>query len=553
VYLVIRLIKIGVALTLLSAFSLAQAASVEFEAFGFTQQVKSSSAQKLVLDWSSILRLYAGLDGEALWHDGETLNQRGKGLLSKIVDAEADGLNPADYHLHRLRQLHKLSRAEARVLRELLLTDGYLRLAADLRQGNRAVRTRDPFWSAQVELFDPVGALLTALQQKRFHELLDNLSPLTADYNRLRQALAEYRLIERVGGWPRLAVDYSLRPGVRDPWIARLRERLALENGWSWYSMDDPDLYDSDLVVAVERFQSRHGLVTDGVVGPATLEALNVPVSRRIAQLRANLERWRWLPHHLEADHILVNTAGFQITLQTEGRVVFSGRTVNGRVERQTPPLISHITHLVANPQWTLPRRIAVQDMLPKQQEDPGYLSRKQIRVHQWVAGELRETDPQFIDWSLYNQDYFPFVLKQDAGPSNSLGRIKFHLPNRHDIYLHDTPAVGLFERSRRDLSSGCVRVEGAHRLARLLILRADPEDADRFNQAMETGETLWVPLAQPMPIYLTYFTSWVDAAGEVHFRPDIYRRDADLMLALVGDNDPLTADRLGYFRPAQL
>jgi murein L,D-transpeptidase YcbB/YkuD len=530
------------AILLLTPLWAVEATTVEFEAAEFTQQVKSSSAQRLLLDWPLILRLYAGVDGAAIWHDGNRLNERGKLLLSRIEQSEADGLNPEDYHLSRLQTLQALELADARVLRELLLSDGYLRLAVRLRQGNQAARTLDPFWKSQAESFDPVAALQSAVEQGQVAELLAGITPQSHAYGRLRLALSEYLQIERAGGWQRLSLEQSLRPDERGPWVVRLRDRLAVEAGSVLPPVSDPERYDADLVAAVEHFQTRHGLVADGVVGPATLEALNVPVSQRIAQLRANLERWRWLPHELETDHILVNTAGFDITLRSGDRVVFSGRTVNGRVERQTPPIISRITHLVANPQWTLPRRIAVEDMLPKLQEDPEFLARKRIRVYQQIVGEQLEIDPLGVDWSLYHEDNFPFILRQDAGPGNSLGRVKFHLPNQHAIFLHDTPARGLFNRSQRALSSGCVRVEGADQLASLLVSRASPVDVGRYSQAMDSGETLWVPLENPVPVYLTYFTSWVDAAGEVHFRPDIYHRDADLMLALGGVKHPVTA-----------
>jgi murein L,D-transpeptidase YcbB/YkuD len=544
--LVIRQINIALILLLFSTFMALEAAADEFETNGFNQQVNSTSTQKLILDWPSILRLYAGLDSQSLWHDGETLNERGRLLLSRIIATEADGLDPYDYHLERLWQLPDSSLAEVRVLRELLLTDGYLRLAVDLRHGNQAARILNPFWKFHGEAFDPVESLLDALQQEQFAELLENLSPQAVDYGRLRQALVEYRRIERLGGWRRLKSDRSLRPGDRDSLVTGLRERLAQESGLTGVGIEDLDLYDSDLVAAVEGYQLRHGLEPDGVVGPATLEALNVPVSRRIGQLRANLERWRWLPHELEGDYLLVNTAGFEFSLRSNNREVFTGRTINGRVERQTPPLISQITHLVANPHWTLPRRISVQDILPRQQQNPEFLSSKKIRVYQRIGGELQEFDPQLIDWSLHHENNFPFVLKQDAGPGNSLGRVKFYLPNRHAVFLHDTPAIGLFQHSRRAFSSGCVRIEGADRLARLLITRADPWDVGRYSRAMETGETLWIPLAEPVPVYLTYFTSWVDAAGEVHFRPDIYRRDTDLMSSIGHEELPVAALRSG-------
>jgi murein L,D-transpeptidase YcbB/YkuD len=529
-------------LLMLLATPMAEAVIVAFDAGGFMQQVEASSAQKLDLDWPAIQRLYESRAGRSIWHGDKALNERGRRLLAWLAASETQGLNPADYHVNHLRQLLDPVLSEDHTLRELLLSDGYLRLAVDLRQGNKAARALDPFGQLDAETFDPVSMLIEALAQDNLNEMLRGLSPARAEYDRLRQALAHYRSIEQAGGWSKLESDDSLRPGQRSPLIARLRMRLALEAGRPAVWSDDPRLFDPELQAELQRYQSRHGLQADGVVGPATLLALNVPVSRRVAQLRANLERWRWLPHELEEEHLLVNTAGFEITFHSNAQVIFFGRTVNGTKKRPTPSLISAITHLVANPEWTVPRRIAVEDMLPQQQADPTYLLSKKIRVYQQVGLAWEELDPTTIDWSPYHWNYFPFVFKQDAGAGNSLGRIKFHMPNSRAIYLHDTPAVGLFRRSDRAFSSGCVRVEGADRLARLLITRADPWEALRFNRAMRSGETLIIPLSQPVPVYLTYFTSWVDAAGEVHFRPDIYRRDTRLILALARENSPVTA-----------
>jgi murein L,D-transpeptidase YcbB/YkuD len=174
-----------------------------------------------------------------------------------------------------------------------------------------------------------------------------------------------------------------------------------------------------------------------------------------------------------------------------------------------------------------------VEDLLPRQQRDADFLSRKGIRVYRKVDGDWTELAPSTIDWSLYHEDNFPFIFKQDAGAGNSLGQVKFYLPNNRAIYLHDTPFTGLFQRSQRAFSSGCVRVEGANRLAHLLMARAAPQEAKRFNRAIERGETLIAQLNEPVPVYLTYFTSWVDETGVLHFRPDIYRRDTDLLSAI--------------------
>jgi murein L,D-transpeptidase YcbB/YkuD len=219
---------------------------------------------------------------------------------------------------------------------------------------------------------------------------------------------------------------------------------------------------------------------------------------------------------------------------------------VNGREERQTPSFSSRVTHLVSNPQWTVPRSIAVEDMLPRQQRDRDYLKSRLIRVYARFDGNWDEIDPDGIPWEIYHENNFPFVLVQDAGLRNSLGQIKFHMPNPHQIFLHDTPAPGLFERPNRALSSGCIRVEAAELLARLLLGYGQQSQNSRWQQSLLDGETEITPLARPMPIYLAYFTSWVDASGDIHFRPDIYHRNTALLLAVGEGVKHVTARHLG-------
>jgi murein L,D-transpeptidase YcbB/YkuD len=495
------------------------------------------------LNWSELERFYDGRDGLFAWHDGEQLNASGRQLFDWLSDADAEGLNLSDYHVDHLKHLVNSELPDYQLLRELLLTDGYLRLARDLRYGHLDPKTTDPLWLLPNDLFDPVEILTSALQEDRLAEALKSLSPKNESYVQLRQALQRYRKIHGAGGWPILAFEETLRPGERHDDVMSLRIRFAFENNFSLSASEDPQLFDDELVWMVKRFQRRFGIYDDGVVGPKTLQALNVPVETRISQILVNLERWRWLPHELESNHVWVNTAGFDIRVKSQDQVVFNKRTINGREERQTPSFNSRITHLVVNPTWTVPRSIAIKDLLPKQQADVSFLPNKRIRVYQRNGQAWdQEVDPTTIDWSLYHEDYFPFILRQDAGQGNSLGRVKFHMPNKHAIFLHDTPSVGLFNRPARAFSSGCVRVEHADDLARLLMQDA----GENFDQALDSGETLTSPLAEPIPIYLTYFTSWVDSAGDVHFRPDIYHRNANLMLALEQGMGRVTAQRDG-------
>ena len=308
-----------------------------------------------------------------------------------------------------------------------------------------------------------------------------------------------------------------------------LRQRLAARDP-ELLNAARPDFYDDRLVAVVERFQVHHGLDVDGIVGKNTRAALNVPRDRRIAQIALNMERWRWLPRQLGERHILVNIAGFYLTLVQPGRAPLQLRTISGRRDRSSLVFQSHVSHLVVNPDWTVPRRIAVEDLLPQLQRDPLSLADKGIRILRRENDELVEVDPLAEDWLAYNKHNFPYLLRQSPGAHNSLGRVKFMMPNPYAIYIHDTPAQGLFRKSVRTLSSGCIRVERALDLASLILTADDPAEPPPLSGYLETGETVQVPIGSQLPVYLVYFTARVDEQGELYLYDDVYGRDLPLL-----------------------
>nr|MDQ2694533.1 L,D-transpeptidase family protein [Pseudomonadota bacterium] len=284
----------------------------------------------------------------------------------------------------------------------------------------------------------------------------------------------------------------------------------------------------------------RHGLLEDGVVGPLTQYEMNVPAWERVRQIVLNLERWRWLPEDLGRRFILVNITDYALAVVEDGRRVLESRVVVGRSKRPTPVFTGTLSHLVLNPYWRVPRTIAVEDMLPQLQKDPYALARQNIRVFDAAAG--REIDPGGVDWSRVNKHNFNFLLRQDPGPGNALGRIKFMFPNRHAVYLHDTSSPRLFNRNRRSYSSGCVRVSKAWDLAEYL-LRDDPRWSRETLQAAASGRReKTVHLPQKIPIHLMYWTAWVDDEGLAHFRNDIYKHDETLAQVLTATETVLHA-----------
>lgn len=346
--------------------------------------------------------------------------------------------------------------------------------------------------------------------------------------SRLEGALAHYRLLAAQGGWPPVPAGPVLREGVRDERIPLLRERLVASADLAASAGGREAAFDGTLKEAVQRFQRRHGLAADGQVGAKTLRALNVPVSERIRQLTASLERCQALPPLLERRHVVVNIADFSLKLYEEGRLRLQMPVIVGRPYRQTPVFHSRISSLVLNPSWNVPKSITTRDLLPKVKKNPEYLRQMGFRIlRDWKGGA--EIDPATIDWASLVPARFPYRLRQDPGPANALGRLKFFFPNPYDVYLHDTPSQELFQQDARAFSSGCIRIGRPLELAAYLLQGTALGTSDALEAAISRGGTRTLGVPRPIAISVVYMTAWVDPEGILHFRPDIYNRDPAL------------------------
>lgn len=341
-------------------------------------------------------------------------------------------------------------------------------------------------------------------------------------YLRLREALSDYREIERRGGWPAVPQGALLRLGMRSPQVSLLRQRLVVTNDLK-PGTADATLFDEALESAVRHFQKRHGLLVDGIVGPRTRAALNVPVHQRLEQLRINLERRRKLSGDLGSRYIFVNMADFQLKVVNQERTVLTMKVVVGTPYRQTPLFSADLTYVDFNPFWNIPDSIARQEIAPKVREDSQYLARQSIRIFGKGEQQAVEIAADQIDWQAVGGKPLPFRLRQDPGPLNPLGRVKFMFPNPYDVYLHDTPAQHLFDATVRAFSHGCIRVEKPVALAAYLLPQLSEAEV---RQIMDDGKRRIIHLEKPIPVHLAYLTAWVNKDGSVNFRDDIYGRD---------------------------
>ena len=493
-----------------------------------------------------------------------TQQEKLQGLIEAVQTLNEHGLDAADFALENLRTeaLYRFADLppERQVERELLFTDTLARLVQHIRHGKLNPYALYPDWNFSAPA-RPLAQASRLAQMLEAPELLAAVQAQAPDldlYRQLQTALKQYRMLATWGDWPKVQSGPTLRPDAHDPRIAAVRARLTAEEGAlreleaelgyrtpgssaaseqtraqaRANTTTKASHYDPVLVDAVRRFQQRAGLAVDAALGKQTVEALNISPAQRVAQIRVNLERLRWVAQDMQGDHMLVDLTGYRLRLHLGGQLAWSARVVVGKPTRETPSLLDSVQHLVLNPKWVVPPTILREDVVPGVVRNPNYLANHRMQI---VDRSGMSVDPQQIDWQAARQRGFPYRVVQDSGADGSLGRIKFSLANPYAIYLHDTNARSLFRRDSRALSSGCVRVEKPNELAVLLL--DDPErwGPDALEQALATGKTRTLPVAREIPVLLHYATVGLDEEGRFQFRPDIYARDEVLRAALDG------------------
>jgi len=310
--------------------------------------------------------------------------------------------------------------------------------------------------------------------------------------------------------------------------VPALRRRLVATGDLAAADVLDGDVFDTALERAVRRFQHRHGLNGDGVVGATTLAEMAVPVEVRIDQVRANLERGRWILRDLPASFIVVNVAGQRLYLVRGGSTAWETRVVVGRLATRTPTFVAALSEVVLNPTWTVPASIAP-EVVADARSDPAYLSRQGFQVLDAGGGAV---DPAAVEAALAGEGRFPYRFRQAPGRSNALGGVKLNFDNPYGVYLHDTPARSFFAREHRTFSHGCIRVEDPLRLAELAL--DDPAwDRKALEAAVAGGATRSLKPAYPWPILILYWTAAADYDGDLHLYRDVYGRDPALLAAL--------------------
>ena len=471
-----------------------------------------------ILDKDQLREFYAFRHYALAWDSPEAgLGARAWTVYEVLAAAEDEGLEPADYHVREIALLADASTDEERLERDFLISDGLIHYAADVAGGKLSPKQTDERFGDSQSLGLPqylaAGARLGSADLVGF---LAGLEPQEPQYAALKAMLARTRELVAAGGWPTLPDGPTIRPGMHDPAVPTLRQRLTAE-GWiaangKPSAKGNEDYYDPVLSKAVADFQGEHAIKPDGVIGKDTRAALDLPAEARLEQAAVNLERIRWTDIPAAGRAVEVNLAAYLLQVYQNGDPIMAMPVVVGTPENPTPMISTQITTVVLNPNWTLPPNV-IKEMLPRIREDAAYLGSKGIARCEEEGGRVR--------------------LVQPPGPTNPLGRYKFIMPNDKDIYLHDSPDSVKFHYALRAYSHGCIRLSNPAGLAALLLDDRLATLPDGLDGLVQKGETRHILLSKPVPISLVYRTAWLDGQGHLVMGQDGYGRDTRLWKAL--------------------
>ena len=484
-----------------------------------------------------IIRIYRENDFQPFWLQNGKPSHRAIVVRSVLENADRHGLKPSSYLVGNIQQFWNNTDAPGLVQLDILITLGMMLYVADQREGRIAPFLANPelFATARDVKVNWNEVREQALNATDMQAFLEQQAPPYFQYQQLLNKLAEYRQIAARGGWPSIPIGETLKPGMQDPRIPIIRKRLSVTGELGSGELDNP-MFDAELAAAVKKFQKRHNLAQDGIVGQQTSAVLNVPISFRIAQIVINMERYRWMNRVLDERGVFVNIAGFEAFGGEPGNMEVEMPVIVGKTYHETPVFSDTIKYIVINPYWNLTPSIAYHETLPKLKTDPHYLEKHKMRIFEGWGENAPELDATTIDWSnVTRQQMNRYRVRQDPGPENALGTLKLVFPNKFNVYLHDTPAHDLFKRDRRAFSHGCIRMANPAEMAAFVLGGQEKGwTVERIKEIVKSQKRQVVKLEKPMPVHILYRTAYINPADDnIHFFEDIYGRDTILAAAL--------------------
>ncbi len=495
---------------------------------------------------SFLKRLYKRVLFLPVWMHEKGLSPAAKGLFRTMQ--EDDTLDPASRIYRDSRGLYEeaqaLYREEGNFMKRMemefrisLLYEAYVNYAYfgsinwgafRARIANLIVNDVSTEWELHRPKVDAIGMVEKALLGKDLHAMLQKAVPTAYHYRALQRALAHYLKLQQNGGWKHVSLGKTLKPGMRDRGVYALRERLRVTGDYVGCSdSSEDDSYDRCLVEAVKHFQRRNGLEDDGVIGPATLRVLNIPVSQRITTLRLNLDRIKWFNPRQPHRHIIINIPFFRLYFEQDGKLIKTMKVITGKPNHPTSIFSDEVEMIVLNPYWNIPKSIIQKEMIPKLLRNPYALEKQGMEIYAGWGKDAHKVDPASVDWSQYRYSKtVPYRFAQVPGYKNALGKVKFLFPNRFSVYMHDTPTKPLFKRPKRAFSHGCVRLEKPRELLRTFASFEKSVDFEKSQEILKGKKNVYLRLKEKVPVDIIYLTAWVDYDGKLQFRDDVYHYD---------------------------
>ncbi|WP_350335210.1 L,D-transpeptidase family protein [Coralliovum pocilloporae] len=495
------------------------------EAFKGWPKAKTLAAKK---DLAGLKEHYTQNSFKPLWIEDGKLSMRARKLIFFLSRAGRDGLNPEDYKTPSL----SIGKDSSVTLDELARAELELSLAiVTYARHAQAGRLKPTKVSKSITLVpvspDPLAVIDQVSSAEKPEKSLHSFQPQQDGYKRLREQLAKFRTLPKEKTPIQIAPGKALKLGSKGKRVEALRERLNV----AATEENTRAVFDEALLKAVKEFQKNKDLHVDGIVGRRTLAILNGKKTSSEADLIANMEMWRWMPRDLGRFHVFVNVPEYRLRVYKDGSQTHTTRVVVGKFRNKTPIFSDEMEHVVVNPYWNVPASIAVKELLPKIRRDPrGYLAKRNYQVLTRVKGRTRVVDPRQINWSKFNAGRVR--IRQAPGGRNALGRIKFLFPNKHAVYLHDTPSKSLFSRQRRAFSHGCIRVHNPFEFAEALFAEDKDWNSARLRSMLGNKER-WVNLDKHVPVHLAYFTIRVNDDGDLNTFDDIYGHIGKLKVSL--------------------